>query len=160
MKKSERVYRTLCRHAAILSLVQMSCTGMSAHALPQADDLISDQLSVRELMRLDTEHALKRALARVSDSGQRVSDSPPRISRNMMGEPRLAAIYGVGRQLMAEVVLDHVIYLYRRGLALPVGVAPGDDVYVLRSISTSCIELEKPGSSHHLCLRPNQWVGK
>lgn len=159
MKKTEYVSRNMLRYGAALLILQF--TSMSAHALPRVDGLISDQLSVRELMRLDTEQALTLARARSSTPDQPASDrNTRRVSRNMNGDPRLAAIYGVGRQLMAEVVLDHVIYLYRRGQALPVGVAPGDDVYLLQSISTSCIELKKSDTSHHLCLRPKQWVGK
>lgn len=159
MKKTEYVYRNMLRYGTALFILQS--IGMSAHALPRVDGLISDQLSVRELMRLDTEQALTLARARSSTPDQPVSErNTQRVSRSMNGDPRLAAIYGVGRQLMAEIVLDHVIYLYRRGQALPVGVAPGDDVYLLQSISTSCIELKKSDASHRLCLRPKQWVGK
>lgn len=152
----------------VLLLALMSA-GMPSHvaampshavAMPQPASLMTDQMSVRELMQLDTEQALKLARERPAAQSGTPAGTTSRVVRSMLGEPRLTAIYGVGKQLMAEVVMDHVIYLYRYGQALPVGVAPGDDVYVLQTITSSCIKLKKPGASHHLCLRPTQWVGK
>lgn len=160
MKKTKHVYRSPWWYSTTLTLLLMQSVGVPAHALSREDGLIDDQVSVRELMRLDTEQALTLARARSSASNHLASQNTQRVSRSMSGDPRLAAIYGVGRQLMAEVLLDHVVYVYRRGQALPVGIAPGDDVYVLKSISTSCIELKKQDDLHHLCLRPKQWVGK
>lgn len=160
MKKIKRVYRSPWWCPTLVFLLLMQSMGMSVHALAREDDLIDDQVSVRELMRLDTEQALARARARSSTSTHLASETAQRVSRSMNGDPRLAAIYGVGHQLMAEVVLDHVVYVYRRGQALPVGIAPGDGVYVLKSISSSCIELKKQDVLHHLCLQPKQWVGK
>lgn len=141
-----------------VALLAFLCVPVSA--VPRIDGLDIDQMSVRELMQQDTELAL--TLARQRSSGVRGTgvQPPQRVARPMTGEPRLAAIYGVGRQLMAEVVLDQVIYLYRHGQALPVGVAPADDVYLLKKITPSCIDLKNAGASHHLCLRPAQWVGK
>ena len=78
----------------------------------------------------------------------------------MSGEPSLSAIYGVGRNLMAEVKLDQDTYLYQQGQALPVGVAPGTDVYVLQNISASCINLKRSDVSHHLCLQQPKWTDR
>lgn len=142
-----------------LILALMICLASTAHAVPQIDGLDLDQMSVRELMRIDTEHALGQARSHSAQQGRRLG-RPERTVRKMAGEPRLAAIYGVGRQLIAEVVVDQVIYLYRYGQALPVGVAPGDDVLLLQKISTSCVDLKNAERAHHLCLRPAQWVGK
>ena len=127
--------------------------------MPVNHELAADQVSVRELMRLDTELAL--TLARGRSSAKQVDASAAkRVPRSMAGEPRLNAIYGVGRNLMAEVVLDHVTYLYRQGLALPVGVAPGNDVYLLTRISSSCVSLERSDASHELCMKTTRWAGK
>lgn len=129
------------------------------HAVPHIDGLDVDQISVRELMQLDTEHALKLARARSSGPDRNVSPAE-RSPRRMLGEPSLAAIYGVGAQLVAEVVVDHVIYLYRHGQALPVGVAPGDDVLLLQKISASCVALKSADRTHQMCLSPAQWGQK
>lgn len=142
-----------------LTFVLGACLCAPAHALPQIDGLDVDQISVRELMQLDTEHALK--LARGRSSGpERTVSRPERTARSMLGEPSLTAIYGVGNQLMAEVVVDHVIYLYRHGQALPVGVAPGDDILLLQRISASCVDLKNADRTHLMCLSPTQWGGK
>lgn len=130
------------------------------NALPQIEGLDNDQISVRELMQLDTGHALQLARERSGGTGQSAVVHHKRTVRKMSGEPRLKAIYGVGQQLMAEVAFDQVIYLYRHGQALPVGVAAGEDVYLLENITSSCVDLRTSETSHHLCLQPAQWVGK
>lgn len=129
-------------------------------AVPLSDSLAADQISVRELMRLDTERALTLVRNRAGARSSNEQPAAQRVSRTMSGEPRLSAIYGVGRNLMAEVVLDHVIYLYRQGQALPVGVAAGDEVYLLTKISPTCVKIERPDKAHHLCMKASQWAGK
>ncbi|HLR78700.1 MAG TPA: hypothetical protein VK062_06590 [Burkholderiaceae bacterium] len=148
----------LRRAAAGVVLASLSCKASPALAMLDLDGLEMDQLSVRELMRLDTEQAL--ALARRSMPDSRPAGAPQRAVRSMAGEPRLTAIYGTGRQLMAEVRVDQDIYLYRSGQALPVGVAPGADVLMLQKISASCVGLRNERTTHHLCLRPAQWAGQ
>jgi len=159
MRKSKYVFCVVLRDLIIVSAVLVAVLPNSVRAMSKMDDLAADQISVRELMRLDTEHAL--TLARERAGVKQPAASPAkRIPRSMVGEPRLNAIYGVGRNLMAEVVLDHVIYLYRKGQALPIGVAPGNDVYLLTRISSSCVNLERPDASHKLCMKASQWAGK
>lgn len=154
-------HRSGISKAVQVGVLSMFMTGFTApgHALPQIDGLDLDQMSVRELMRIDAENALRQTRSQASEQG-RIPVRPERAVRKMSGEPRLTAIYGVGRQLLAEVVVDQVIYLYRYGQALPVGVAPGEDVLLLQKISTSCVDLKNSEREHHLCLRPAQWVGK
>lgn len=159
MKKTECVFVTVWRHLIIMSAVLASGLPNAVSAVSQIDELATDQISVRELMRLDTEYALKSARDRLSVKKPAVLPAK-RVSRSMSGEPRLSAIYGVGRNLMAEVVLDHAIYLYRNGQALPVGVAPGDDIYLLTKISASCVDLQRTDASHHLCMQSSQWADK
>lgn len=160
MNKTKHLYRTMQRRPATLSWLFGLCCAMSVQAAPRVDRLTDDQVSVRELMQLDTRQALTLARARFSELNPAMPEEPGRIARSMSAEPRLSAIYGVGRHLMAEVLLDQTLFLYRRGQALPVGVAPGDNVYMLKSITTSCVELQKPDALHHLCLRPRQWAGQ
>lgn len=157
----KRIKRSPSMAAAIrtmLLLVPGLCFCTAVQALPQIDGLDLEQMSVRELMRLDAEQALR--IARGRTAGASHPGRPERIVRSMKAEPRLSAIYGVGQRLIAEVVVDDVTYLYRNGQALPVGVAPSEEVLLLQKISASCIDLKNAQSAHHLCLRPAQWVGK
>ncbi len=160
MSKIKRLPGTIWTRWARLPAALMVCLCSAVSAFPQIEGLDKDQMSVRELMQLDTELALKLARDRSSGTNRSATERSSLTVRNMSGEPRLAAIYGVGQQLMAEVVLADVIYLYRRGQALPVGVAPGNEVYLLHKITASCIDIGNADASHHLCLRPEQWVGK
>lgn len=153
-----RMHRHAGTVAFLLCIGALSCP---VHAVPAFSDLESEQLSVRELMRLDAEHALSLARSRSSGAAALANVAvPSRTMRIMSGEPRLTAIYGTGRQLMAEVRFDDQIYLYRSGHALPVGVEVGDDVYLLQRITASCVGLRKEDSKHHLCLRSPQWAGQ
>lgn len=159
MKKPEPDFFIVLRGLIIVSLAVAAVLPNSVKAMPKVDDLAADQVSVRELMRLDTEHALTLARQRAGVKQSAILPAK-RVSRSMTGEPRLSAIYGVGRNLLAEVVLDDVIYLYRKGQTLPIGVAPGDEVYLLTRISSSCVSLKRSDASHKLCMKASQWAGK
>ena len=67
--------------------------------------------------------------------------------------PRLVAMYGVGRNLMAEVQVGARAFLYLRGQALPVGHAGDAAVYRLRDMNGACVHLERGEDRHSLCLR-------
>ncbi len=67
--------------------------------------------------------------------------------------PRLVAMYGVGRNLMAEVQVGARAFLYLRGQALPVGHAGDAAVYRLRDMNGACVQLERGEDRHSLCLR-------
>ena len=133
------------------------CT--SVHALPQLERLDEDQMSVRELMRLDTQHALQQARERRTGR-ERIGKAPASVNTARNDEPHLAAIYGVGKHLFAEVVVDNVTYRYRQGQPLPTGAEPGDDVPMLQKISVSCVDLKDAQRSHHLCIKPAYWMGR
>lgn len=162
MKKSKPLplFRAVVRSMALLVTLLIVGLARIVSAAPQLDSLAADQISVRELMRLDTEHAMRLVRERAGVKPSNAQATAKRVVRSMSGEPRLSAIYGVGRNLMAEVVLDHVIYLYRQGQALPVGVAAGEDVYLLTKISPSCVDIERSDAAHHLCIKTSQWAGK
>lgn len=164
MRNNSHSYRAVSRvprpHPAMFaSFMCVLYAGTAVHAMPQVDILAEDQVSVRELMRLETEVALRMARERANPVVAAVS-APVRASRSTAGEPTLAAIYGVGSALMAEVALSGETFLYRKGLALPVGTAPGPDVYLLKDISASCVELQRQDSSQRLCLTPAKWAAK
>jgi hypothetical protein len=123
-------------------------------------DLAADQMSVRELMRLDTALALdfaKKSL-RSRDSNRTGTAGMDGMAHS--GPLNLVAIYGVGQKLLAEVTVGTQPYVYMRGQALPVGVKSGASAYLLRGISGSCVQLERSDEAHTLCMRPTLWTTK
>ncbi len=105
--------------------------------------------SVRELMRQDLSDALRAppgGSAGRQDAGRGMDVRP-------VLEPRLVALYGVGRALMAEVQVGRRAYLYVRGQAWPAGHAGDRGVYQLRGMNGACVQLERGGDRHSLCLR-------
>lgn len=118
------------------------------------DDLATEQVSVRELMRLDTARALEdaRSAQRKDNSLAPSADQANRYTRS--GSLKLVAIYGVGTKLLAEVLVGQQPHMYVRGRALPIGFKGGDtSAYMLRGISGSCVQLERKLESHILCLQ-------
>lgn len=116
-------------------------------------DLARDQMLVRELMRLDTELALQQSRERLKALSDR-TDTLEALAQASDGKLKLAAIYGVGKKLMAQVVIDGKPHVYLRGKAEPVGQKPEDAVYKLRDISGSCVHLEYDEHEQTLCLQP------
>jgi hypothetical protein len=145
---------------AVIVPMLLAMPAVSLAAAGAIDDLAAEQMTVRELMHLDTERALglaKKALRK--DGGQaQGSENGNRPTRS--GELKLVAIYGVGKKLLAEVVIGAQPHVYLRGHPLPVGVKAGPSVYMLRGISGSCIQLERKEEAHTLCLPPSLWTAK
>src|SRR5690606_33351740 len=73
---------------------------------------------------------------------------------------KLVAIYGVGKKLLAEVMVGGQAHVYMRGQALAVGAKASPSAYLLRGISGSCVQLERQDTSHTLCLHPGLWTTK
>lgn len=67
--------------------------------------------------------------------------------------PRLVALYGVGKALMAEVQVGNQAYLYIRGQTYPAGHLGDKRVYQLKAMNGACVQLEKEQDRHSLCLR-------
>ncbi|HWK59826.1 MAG TPA: hypothetical protein VNT00_00270 [Eoetvoesiella sp.] len=116
-----------------------------------ADELAADQISVRELIRLETALALSQAqkklqgASRPGDAGQRTS--------GQSAAPRLVAIYGVGKKLAAEVRIGADTHLYMNGHPLPVGQRKaGKSAYTLRAMDSACVRLERESRETQLCL--------
>ena len=116
-----------------------------------ADELAADQISVRELIRLETALALSQAQKKLreaslpGDAGQR---APGQSST-----PRLVAIYGVGKKLAAEVRIGAETHLYMNGHPVPVGRRGADkSVYMLRAMDSACVRLERESRETRLCL--------
>ena len=122
----------------------------AAVAAPSAGADQADQMSVRELMRLDTALALRQLRGGLQGAGK--PDNMPPVSHS--GKLKLLALYGVGKRLVAEVMVGGERHVYLRDRALPVGVKPHPSTYLLRGISGSCVQLEREGEAHTLCLQP------
>jgi hypothetical protein len=121
-------------------------------ALPSADDAVLDQMSVRELMRLDAALALEQSRERLRKADASSQPAHRRGGLAHSGALELVAIYGVGKKLLAEVNIGARPHVYVRGQALPVGVRAGASPYLLRGISGSCVHLERQDEAHTLCL--------
>jgi hypothetical protein len=121
-------------------------------SLPSGDDPALDQMSVRELMRLDTALALQQSRTKLQkgDSSSQAARRGGAIAHS--GALELVAIYGVGKKLLAEVVIGTQPHVYMRGKALPVGASASASAYLLRGISGSCVHLERQDEAHTLCL--------
>lgn len=117
----------------------------------EVDELAADQLSVRELMRLETEHAIKRLRTEKAESGTRASGH--RFGPSTSAKPSaasLVAIYGVGSKLMAQVLVDDETLLFMRGRSQAVG--PGKSHRLrLVDITERCVELALGEERESLC---------
>jgi hypothetical protein len=116
--------------------------------------------TVQELLRLDTQSALKRAIARlgvspagVPDRNRATSKDPSLAHVRPADRMRLKAIYGVGKRLAADVEINGELYRYRRPGALRGGAAARNS-YLLVSIDGSCVQMKKAGAARTVCLSP------
>ncbi|MFA7668118.1 MAG: hypothetical protein WCX93_02105, partial [Burkholderiaceae bacterium] len=117
----------------------------------------TEQITVRELMRIDSELALDAARRRRSDEGSagRPGAAKKRAAPVMASNeslPRLTGIYGVGKRLFAEVRSGEQAFVFMRGLSLPLGHVAGVELYRLKELAGSCVRLERKGDVTVLCL--------
>ena len=134
-----------CLSILVLTMLCFSPAGRAS----EVDELASDQISVRELMRLETALALKRHR---TDAGSRPSGAtePRHEALGELASTKLLAIYGVGRKLMAEVQVGGQTLLFVRGR--PEAVGPGrKHAMRLVDISGRCVELTMQGRRQSLC---------
>lgn len=134
------------------------CIGSAWSQNFQPGDLAQDQLSVRELMRLDTALALSQAKDGLHSRHKTMPSADSQGLSAQSGGLRLVAIYGVGKKLLAEVHIGSKPHVYMRGKALPVGISADPSAFHLRGITGSCIQLERKDEAHTLCLHPALWV--
>lgn len=102
-----------------------------------------DQL-VQDVLEQDIRQALRNSQEKIPSS----TSMPQSILA-----PRLVALYGVGKALMAEVQVGNQAYLYIRGQTYPAGYVGDKRVYQLKAMNGACIQLEKANDKHSLCLR-------
>ena len=147
------------RAAAACLFALIPTAGYSA-AVAFASDISGDQMSVRELMRLETKLAIEQAKDRVKKLGSSQGDSIDALGLAQGSTLQLMAIYGVGKKLLAEVSIGGRPHVYMHGSALAVGAKADPSAFVLRGISGSCVQLERKDEAHTLCLPPSLWTNK
>lgn len=145
--------------AVLCTCLAVIMPAVSQAAATSAPDTESDTMDVRELMRLDTELALRATQARL-DKATNDTSAVMTIAGAKSGQLKLVAIYGVGKNLMAEVLLGSQSYVYMRGQALPIGAKAGQAAYQLAGISGSCVYLKQQDDEHTLCLHPTLRVAR
>ena len=123
------------------------CSAVAAAEAPTPESW--ESLSVRELMQQD----LRQALDEMRGGANRKAGGAPIAVSGPVLAPRLVALYGVGRALMAEVQVGRNSYLYVKGQTHPAGHAADASVYQLRGMNGACIQLERGDDRHSLCLR-------
>ena len=102
-------------------------------------------VTIDELLRLDTQAAL--IAARRSVVGTLERPGPAVVNDS---ETLLLAIYGVGKSLTAEILIDAEPHVFRAARAQP--VLGRSRTYTLDRIAPPCVQLQNSGSPEVLCL--------
>ncbi|MCQ9616747.1 hypothetical protein L1889_08495 [Paenalcaligenes niemegkensis] len=105
-------------------------------------------MQVRELLALE-QRQLREQLGYSGEPHFQSTSLPPAPSENL---PRLSAIYGVGKRLLAEFYLDGKTYLYLHDHDFPIGYKAGADVYRLIALSEQCVTLGREQYEFTQCL--------
>jgi hypothetical protein len=105
----------------------------------------SPVVTIDELLRLDTQAALMAARRSVVGSLERPG---PAVVND--AETLLLAIYGVGKSLTAELLIDAEPHIFRAKRALP--VLGRSRTYTLDRIAPPCVHLHKAGNPEVVCL--------
>lgn len=161
MKQSNDVSRSPLRQRRVLPSIMMlaGClAGAVVWAAPPESDgtehlWLDEQHSVRELMQLEMRQALlheRRRWQTSTPAGGFEPDSNPAVLK-----PELTAIYGVGRQLTAEVRWGTEVFYFRQGQSHQPERSRPAGTYVLQAFSLPCVALMHDGQSQRLCLRDN-----
>jgi hypothetical protein len=110
---------------------------------------VSHQTTIDELLRLDSQAALLAARKNIFGLTQHPqassgTDAPPSESNQVL------AIYGIGKTLTAEVLLDAEPHVFKNSRARPVW---GPSLlYRLERIVPPCVYFKKAGQAHVFCL--------
>ena len=115
-----------------------------------AQEGATHQTTIDELLRLDSQAALLAARKNIFGLTQHtqaisgVGAHPPESNQ-------VLAIYGIGKILTAEVLLDSEPHVFKNSRARPVW---GPSLlYRLERIVPPCVYFKKSGQSHVVCLR-------
>lgn len=102
-------------------------------------------VTIDELLRLDTQAALIAARRSVVGSLERPGPAVVNDSETL-----LLAIYGVGKSLAAEILIDAEPHVFRAARAQP--VLGRSRTYTLERIAPPCVHLQNSGNPEVLCL--------
>lgn len=102
-------------------------------------------VTIDELLRLDTQAALIAARRSVVGSLERPGPAVVNDSETL-----LLAIYGVGKSLTAEILIDAEPHVFRATRAQP--VLGRSRTYTLERIAPPCVHLQNSGNPEVLCL--------
>lgn len=127
--------------------------GSPRHAPVQQSDM-----AVWELMRLDTRLALVELRKRVR-AQERAGEAAGSVALNQSGDVRLVAIYGVGKRLLAHLVIGTHPVVFVHGKATPVQNGSPDQGYRLQGISGACVRLVRREQGYTACLSSTQEPG-
>jgi hypothetical protein len=112
--------------------------------------------SVNELMQAELRAAL--LVQRQRAAGKARSAMAANSAAGDAGEPAhdrvdLAAIYGVGKRLNVEVIVNGQTRQYAHGKKWPDGGAGIKDAYALVAIDGRCVKLDGAGGTRTVCLQ-------
>lgn len=102
-------------------------------------------VTIDELLRLDTQAALIAARRSVVGSLERPGPAVVNDSETL-----LLAIYGVGKSLTAEILIDAEPHVFHAARAQP--VLGRSRTYTLERIAPPCVHLQNSGNPEVLCL--------
>jgi hypothetical protein len=105
----------------------------------------SQVITIDELLKLDTQAALLAARRSVVGSLERPGPAVVNDS-----EMLLLAIYGVGKSLTAEILIDAEPHVFRAARAQP--VLGRSRTHTLERIVPPCVHLHNSGNPEVLCL--------
>ena len=141
-KSVSRLGRLLCVTVALFSIASAGL----------ASESTSHQATIDELLQLDSQAALLAAKKNIFG----VTQHPHAGSGTDIGRSdgnQVLAIYGVGKRLTAEVLLESEPYVFKQLRARPIW---GSSLqYRLVRIAPPCVHLTKTGQAQVLCLRKN-----
>jgi len=160
MKNSDPSARFHAWRIGMAQLLWLAASCVHA-ASPPADidpDPWAEAPTVRQLLQMDAAAALANRRALLVPSRQERPAGAEPLSGT--GAPsadrvRVAAIYGVGAGLRAEVLVNDALRIYRSGRQAAEGRQSTADGYDLIAITGACVSLRKRGQPLVACLDPS-----
>lgn len=130
----------------------MTVAWLSIAGAALASDSTSHQSTIDELLQLDSQAALLAAKKNIFGATQQPHAGSGTDVGRLDGN-QVLAIYGVGKRLTAEVLLESEPYVFKHFRARPIW---GSSLqYRLVRILPPCVHLTKAGQAQVLCLRKN-----
>lgn len=114
-----------------------------------ASEILPHQSTVDELLRLDSQAALLAARKNIFGVTQQTQSNLGADAQAQQSH-QVLAIYGVGKILTAEVLLDSEPHVFKNSRARPIW---GPSLlYRLERIVPPCVYLKKTGQTYTMCL--------